>query len=206
MSKGWGQAQREASARANMKAAGIPVAPGRSAYGQWRKLSTNDRAQAIAARATAEQSYRAGGSMAGVTAGRPRGGPRRVVEAGGSRIVQTGSKAVFRAEVKAAAAAGRDVVVRATFQTSGGEWRTRRIDSERQLGAGSSGEGSGVRPGRIDAAAGSPRGGQLVEVQTVAPGRGVDAGAFLDYLDEYDEGGEWEALYDAWDGEYGEVR
>lgn len=198
---GKAQSARQRSAAANLRAAGIK-SDGRAPYTQWRALSASQRADAIAARAKVDTSYRAGGSQAWITAGQPRG-PRRTVELPGVRIVQTGSQAVTLAEVRAAAARGDGVVIRATFKDSGGQWRTRRLDSPRTLGIGralaASGDGAEGPPGRVSAwTPGTPRGAQLIEIQAHASGEGMDADDLRRMLDDF---GVWEAIAAMWEAE-----
>lgn len=203
--------RRNANAATNLRAAGIKRDTKVNAYTQWRRLTTDQRAAGIVARAQAQPSYRAGGSAAQLTAGGKRGQPRRVVELADRRIVQTGSAAVVLREIRGAADDGTNVTIRAAFQTPQGDWRTRVIDSPAHVdGAAEKGPGgsvaAGQRPGRIDShVKGTPRGPALVELQTGA-GAGIPAAALVELIDDWevdDAAALWELIAALWEAVYG---
>lgn len=196
------QAKRNANAAAAMRAAGIPIPSGKSAYSVWRKLSPETRAGAITARARTDTSYRAGGSMASITRA-PRGGPRKAVDLPGERrVIQTGSKAVAVRELRSRPPGDR-VVIRATFQTDAGDWRTRTL-TRAAAGAAIGDEiEPGPRPGRIDShVRGTPRGRTLVEFSMGDFGDGIDIGEFLEWLGDNDDIDMWDAIHALWESAY----
>lgn len=119
---------RQASAAANLAAAGIARARGVSAYTQWRRLAPATRAAAIATRVQRDTNYRPGGSQARL--GRParRRAPLRTVDTAAGTIAYTGSQQVVIDLLRAARTRGHLVAFRANFLTDQGEPRTRIID------------------------------------------------------------------------------
>ena len=174
------------------------------------------------------QARERGESIAAAYGHRRAAGPRRTVRGpGGETVYRTGNKAVALRLLKQAAAEGKTISIRGTFQTEQG-WRHATLDGgtsaqrrafdrlldEPALGAAgdltapraapSRGARRAGRPGRFDpptGAGGSSGGEGVIEIRI--GGQGFDAqrvlDAYLAWLDEVaDPGDDWWDFLDWW--------
>lgn len=214
--------RRDELAAAKLDALGVEWDRSRGAYRQYRALDVNAREQAIASLQARERQYRPGGRTQGERNPRARAGagrgsyPRPIASttAGGNTVSVTGNAKTVLGLVRDAARRGDRVVVKATFQTDKGSYRTRTIDSgstgsqsamDIGAAAGSGGLAGGVsagqRPARLP---GAPGPGVQVTTgkQAAGPnGPGFLAIDWLAYFDAYD-GDIWDALYAIWEFDY----